>query len=109
MFKPLLICSISFLGLSLVSAGHPEENAEGFVAIFDGSDMEKLEGLPVAPFMDRDKVTKSSAQVGFISFVIQPLFSTVQAVFKPMDVVVKSVEASLSYYKDIAQTGESAS
>ena len=43
-------------------------------AIVFQSDREKAEGLPVAPFMDRDKVTKSSAQIGFIKFVLLPLF-----------------------------------
>ena len=38
------------------------------------SDLEKLEGLPVAPFMDREKVTKPSSQIGFIKFVLLPLF-----------------------------------
>ena len=38
------------------------------------SDVEKLEGLPVAANMDREKVTKPSSQVGFIKFVLLPLF-----------------------------------
>ena len=44
------------------------------------SDREKMEGLPVAPFMDRDKVTKSTAQIGFIKFVLIPMFETVAKV-----------------------------
>lgn len=44
------------------------------------SDREKSEGLPVAPFMDRDKVTKPSAQIGFIKFVLIPMFETVARV-----------------------------
>ncbi|XP_025102505.1 high affinity cGMP-specific 3',5'-cyclic phosphodiesterase 9A-like isoform X2 [Pomacea canaliculata] len=41
---------------------------------FNQSDREKMEGLPVAPFMDRDKVTKPTAQIGFIKFVLIPMF-----------------------------------
>ena len=41
---------------------------------FTQSDREKSEGLPVAPFMDRDKATKPTAQIGFITFVLIPLF-----------------------------------
>jgi len=41
---------------------------------FKQSDAEKLEGLPVTPFMDRDKVTKPSSQVSFIGLVLLPLF-----------------------------------
>lgn len=44
------------------------------------SDREKAEGLPVAPFMDREKVTKPTAQIGFIKFVLIPMFETVMKV-----------------------------
>lgn len=44
------------------------------------SDREKSEGLPVAPFMDRDKVTKATAQIGFIKFVLIPMFETMTKV-----------------------------
>lgn len=47
------------------------------------SDREKSEGLPVAPFMDRDKVTKATAQIGFIKFVLIPMFETVTKVSDP--------------------------
>lgn len=47
------------------------------------SDREKSEGLPVAPFMDRDKVTKATAQIGFIKFVLIPMFETVTKVSSP--------------------------
>jgi len=33
--------------------------------------------LPVAPFMDREKVTKPTAQIGFIKFVLLPMFETI--------------------------------
>lgn len=34
----------------------------------------------MAPFMDRDKVTKPTAQIGFIKFVLIPMFETVAKV-----------------------------
>lgn len=37
----------------------------------------------MAPFMDRDKVTKATAQTGFISFVLIPMFETVTKVSDP--------------------------
>ena len=57
----------------------PKEVAEPWVdclleEYFMQSDREKREGLPVAPFMDRDKVTKPTAQIGFIQFVLIPMF-----------------------------------
>lgn len=50
------------------------------------SDMEKLEGLPVTPFMDRDKVTKPSSQTGFIGFVLLPLFIELANLFPCLEV-----------------------
>ena len=37
-------------------------------------DREKSLGLPVSPFMDRDTLNVPSSQIGFIEFVIYPLF-----------------------------------
>ena len=34
----------------------------------------------MAPFMDREKVTKPAAQIGFIKFVLLPMFETVAEV-----------------------------
>lgn len=48
--------------------------------------MEKLEGLPVTPFMDRDKVTKPSSQTGFIRFVLFPLFIELANLFPCLEV-----------------------
>ena len=52
------------------------------------SDLEKLEGLPVAPFMDRDKVNKPSSQIGFIKFVLLPLFEALGDLFPVIEVSV---------------------
>lgn len=63
----------------------PAEIAEPWVdclleEYFRQSDREKSEGLPVAPFMDRDKVTKPTAQIGFIKFVLIPMFEALNSV-----------------------------
>lgn len=54
------------------------------------SDREKAEGLPVAPFMDREKVTKPTAQIGFIKFVLIPMFETVMKVNMQFKIKVKT-------------------
>lgn len=53
---------------------------------FKQSDAEKLEGLPVTPFMDRDKVTKPSSQVSFIGLVLLPLFEALGELFPELQV-----------------------
>ncbi|KAJ3167680.1 hypothetical protein HDU88_002127 [Geranomyces variabilis] len=67
---------------------------------FTQSDREKAEGLPFAPFMDRQKVTKSGAQVGFIQFVMIPLFELVSKVLPNMEEpVITPIRKALEYYK----------
>lgn len=55
--------------------------------LFPQSDVEKLEGLPVTPFMDRDKITKPSSQTGFIRFVLLPLFIELANLFPCLEVI----------------------
>ncbi|PWA20391.1 hypothetical protein CCH79_00003811 [Gambusia affinis] len=72
----------------------PTEVAEPWVdclleEYFMQSDREKSEGLPVAPFMDRDKVTKPTAQIGFIKFVLIPMFETVMKVLDKCELLIQ--------------------
>lgn len=53
---------------------------------FEQSDREKLEGLPVTPFMDRDKVTKPSSQCSFIGYVLLPLFEAIGRLYPELEV-----------------------
>lgn len=74
---------------------------------FIQSDVEKLEGLPVAPFMDRDKVTKPSAQIGFIQFVLIPLFEALGQLFPVLEEpLVAPVRKALNYYKHMGKIME---
>ncbi|KER21337.1 hypothetical protein T265_10310 [Opisthorchis viverrini] len=66
------------------------------------SDREKEEGLPVAPFMDREKVTKSSAQTGFLKFVLIPMFQTVAKIFPIIDeIMVTQLKVALHRYEEL--------
>jgi len=60
------------------------------------SDREKEQGLPVAPFMDREKVTKPTAQIGFIKFVLTPMFESVAKV--SCDVILEGSVCSDNYF-----------
>ncbi|XP_064651194.1 high affinity cGMP-specific 3',5'-cyclic phosphodiesterase 9A-like isoform X12 [Lineus longissimus] len=69
---------------------------------FNQSDREKLEGLPVAPFMDRDKVTKPTAQIGFVKFVLVPMFETVAKLFPQLgDTMVKQLKDAQARYEEM--------
>lgn len=78
--------SINGLFVQYVSVFNLWSVLQGTCDMILQSDMEKLEGLPVAPFMDRDKVTKSSSQIGFIKFALLPLFEALRELFPVIEV-----------------------
>ncbi|KAJ8793594.1 hypothetical protein J1605_003602 [Eschrichtius robustus] len=87
----------------------PVEVAEPWVdclleEYFMQSDREKSEGLPVAPFMDRDKVTKATAQIGFIKFVLIPMFETVTKLFPAVEgLMLQPLWESRDRYEELKQ------
>ncbi|XP_038616340.1 high affinity cGMP-specific 3',5'-cyclic phosphodiesterase 9A isoform X1 [Tachyglossus aculeatus] len=87
----------------------PTEVAEPWVdclleEYFMQSDREKTEGLPVAPFMDRDKVTKATAQIGFIKFVLIPMFETVTKLFPAVEeAMLQPLWESRDRYEELKQ------
>ncbi|CAI9532856.1 unnamed protein product [Staurois parvus] len=90
----------------------PSEVAEPWVdclleEYFLQSDREKLEGLPVTPFMDRDTVTKPKAQIGFIKFVLLPMFETVVKLFPQIEeVMVRPLQEARDHYEELKQLEE---
>ncbi|EDV25625.1 High affinity cGMP-specific 3',5'-cyclic phosphodiesterase 9A [Trichoplax sp. H2] len=74
---------------------------------FQQGDREKSEGLPVAPFMDREKVTKSSTQIGFIKYVLIPLFELFSEVFPNVrELLVIPLMDALERYEKLKQIEE---
>ncbi|XP_072305287.1 high affinity cGMP-specific 3',5'-cyclic phosphodiesterase 9A-like isoform X2 [Eucyclogobius newberryi] len=68
---------------------------------FNQSDTEKLRGLPVTPFMDRDKVSKPSSQTNFIKFVLLPLFTELTKLFPCLEHILEPVRRALDYYGEL--------
>uniref|UniRef100_A0A3Q1AT57 Phosphodiesterase n=1 Tax=Amphiprion ocellaris TaxID=80972 RepID=A0A3Q1AT57_AMPOC len=69
---------------------------------FNQSDTEKLKGLPVTPFMDRDKVSKPSSQTNFIRFVLLPLFTELTKLFPCLEQhILEPVRGALEYYSNL--------
>ncbi|KAM7380912.1 hypothetical protein PAMP_004181 [Pampus punctatissimus] len=74
---------------------------------YNQSDVEKLEGLPVTPFMDRDKITKPSSQTGFIRFVLLPLFIELANLFPCLEQhIIDPVRKALDYYTEMEKALE---
>ncbi|XP_033322464.2 phosphodiesterase 9 [Megalopta genalis] len=74
---------------------------------FKQSDAEKLEGLPVTPFMDRDKVTKPSSQVSFIGLVLLPLFEALGELLPELQsLIVQPAREALEYYRRLNEAAK---
>ncbi|VDP71145.1 unnamed protein product, partial [Echinostoma caproni] len=94
------VCDISNEARPLTVAGPWIDRL--LAEFFHQSDYEKLVGLPVAPFMDREKVTKSASQCGFIRFVILPLFESLAKLLPPVKaLLVQPALEQLSYYTEM--------
>jgi len=66
---------------------------------FQQSELEKQNGLPFAPFMDPENVTKSKMQIGFIRFVLLPLFEAISKILPPIEnLAVANLKKALNYY-----------
>ncbi|KAM7365799.1 hypothetical protein PAMP_016704 [Pampus punctatissimus] len=80
---------------------HPRKRDTSF-SLYMQSDTEKLKGLPVTPFMDRDKVSKPSSQTNFIRFVLLPLFTELTKLFPCLEQhILEPVRRALEYYSDM--------
>ncbi|CRK90132.1 CLUMA_CG003849, isoform A [Clunio marinus] len=67
---------------------------------FAQSAAEKMEGLPVTPFMDPDKVSKPGSQVRFIGLVLLPLFEALGELLPELiDFIIIPVRVALDFYK----------
>ncbi|CAL8147649.1 unnamed protein product [Orchesella dallaii] len=76
---------------------------------FQQSDTEKLEGLPVTPFMDREKITKPSSQCSFIGLVLLPLFEALGSFFAELDpMIIQPVRDALEYYRRLNEASQPA-
>jgi len=63
---------------------------------------EKKRGLPYAPYMDPERVTKSSSQIGFIRLVLLPLFEAISKVLPQVQTLaVDNLNNALNYYEDL--------
>jgi len=67
---------------------------------FHQSDKEKRDALPVAPFMDRDRVTKPTAQIGFIKYVLLPLFEALNKLYPEIEeIALEHLRQALAHYE----------
>ncbi len=70
---------------------------------FRQGDREKELGLPVSPFMDRATTQVSKCQIGFIDFIVLPLYQACSAFLEEMSTPLAHIEGNLKYFKKILE------
>lgn len=88
----LQLCMVLIKVSDISNEARPMDVAEPWLdcllqEFYEQSDVEKLLGLPVTPFMDRDKVSRPSSQCSFIGFVLLPLFESIGRLFPELEVI----------------------
>jgi high affinity cGMP-specific 3',5'-cyclic phosphodiesterase 9 len=62
-------------------------------------DLEKLVGIPPTPFMNMKQISKASSQIGFIKFVLIPLYDAFHQLFPVTDIhLLAPIRGSLTYW-----------
>eukprot|EP00741_Cyanophora_paradoxa_P021311 tig00021348_g20571.t1 len=66
-------------------------------------DRERLLGLPVSPFMDREKANMAQSQLGFLDFVVLPLLNALAASFPRLgETVLAGARDNYAHWKALA-------
>ncbi|KAG5674089.1 hypothetical protein PVAND_004075 [Polypedilum vanderplanki] len=100
-----LLCMVLIKVADISNEARPMDIAEPWLdrllqEFFAQSAAEKLEGLPVTPFMDPDKVSKPGSQVRFIGLVLLPLFEALGELLPELiDFIIIPVRVALDFYK----------
>eukprot|EP00163_Fabomonas_tropica_P001897 TRINITY_DN113_c0_g1_i1.p1 TRINITY_DN113_c0_g1~~TRINITY_DN113_c0_g1_i1.p1 ORF type:complete len:1135 (-),score=363.87 TRINITY_DN113_c0_g1_i1:1506-4910(-) len=66
---------------------------------FRQGDMERAQGLPVTPFMDKSQVTKPKSQIGFMNFMAMPLFGAAAKLVPPMEKQLQQLKDNVAVYQ----------
>ena len=67
---------------------------------FQQGDLEKQLGLPVSPFMDRSKPSKPKCQVGFIDYMIKPLYQILGEFEPKLQFAIEIIDRNREYWSE---------
>jgi len=69
---------------------------------FCQGDVERERGLPISMNCDRETVSRDKCQVGFISFLVGPLFKSLHGFAPSLQPIVDSLESNRKHFADAA-------
>merc|ERR1719265_2510492 len=68
---------------------------------FAQGDQEKVLGIPVQMLNDRDKVNKPNSQIGFIEFLVVPLFCAATKLFPVLHELSDNLASNAQRWQDV--------
>jgi len=68
---------------------------------FQQGDKEKERGVPVQFLNDRDKLNRPNSQIGFIEFMIAPLFTAMVHLWPPLHELHENLSGNLENWRDL--------
>jgi hypothetical protein len=77
-----------------------------FDEFFMQGDLEKQENLPISFLCDRKTTNVAESQPGFLSYIVLPLFKTLQEIMPPLHVMVERAEENKKKWGAYTETTE---
>lgn len=73
---------------------------------FKQGDKEKELGMPISFNCDRSTVILSQSQIGFINFIVEPMFTVLNEYFPELEFTLENLKTNREYYKSIKDEEE---
>ena len=68
---------------------------------FKQGDLEKNQGIPISFNCDRNTVSLSQSQLGFIDVIVSPLFTVLNEYFPQLSFALDNIKTNYNYYKTV--------
>jgi response regulator RpfG family c-di-GMP phosphodiesterase len=107
----ILLLQILLKAADISNPGKPFEIAKYWANMvqeefFAQGDIEKEKGLPVSPFMDREKPALPKMQINFIDYLVAPLFGSLKEVLPAVMVITDRLDENRKMWKSILESDE---
>eukprot|EP01060_Flectonema_neradi_P032791 TRINITY_DN5301_c0_g1_i1.p1 TRINITY_DN5301_c0_g1~~TRINITY_DN5301_c0_g1_i1.p1 ORF type:complete len:1250 (+),score=316.79 TRINITY_DN5301_c0_g1_i1:76-3825(+) len=87
------------------NCGRPQKLYHGWCNVivdefFQQGDRERLQGMPVSPFMDRFTTVMAKGQIGFMNYIVMPLFECMGEFLEPMSKASIIAEENKGFWQE---------
>eukprot|EP01064_Diplonema_japonicum_P002041 TRINITY_DN11324_c0_g3_i1.p1 TRINITY_DN11324_c0_g3~~TRINITY_DN11324_c0_g3_i1.p1 ORF type:complete len:1250 (+),score=384.87 TRINITY_DN11324_c0_g3_i1:87-3836(+) len=87
------------------NCGRPQKLYHGWCNVivdefFQQGDRERLQGMPVSPFMDRYTTVMAKGQIGFMNYIVMPLFECMGEFLEPMSKASMIAEENKGFWQE---------